>query len=52
MFMNAFTCFAICFVSLVGAGVYLIVHDSPWWAALCFFFLTACKIKSEGGSKS
>lgn len=43
--MNAWTYLAIHDTVTVCAGAYLVVNDSPWWAALCFLMVVGSTVK-------
>ncbi len=43
--MNAYLWLAVHDAALVAAGAYLVVNDSPWWAALCFFLVATTSVR-------
>lgn len=42
--MNSWTYLAIHDAVCVAAGAYLIMHDHPYWAVVCFFLAATTKV--------
>lgn len=45
--MNSWSYLAIHDAAAIAAGAYLVCHDHPWWAALCFFLAASTTVRTE-----
>lgn len=43
--MTSWAYLAIHDAACVAAGAYLVVNDSPWWAALCFLLAASTTVR-------
>ena len=44
--MNAYAFLAVHDTAAIAGGVYLVTHDHPWWAALCFLMALTTTVKT------
>ena len=49
--MNAWLYLAVHDVAWIGAGAWLVVNDSPWWAALCFLLAAGTTVSQRTGGE-
>lgn len=47
--MNQWAYLAIHDSIAIAAGAYLVAHDSPWWAALCFILAASTTVSEKRG---